>query len=209
MKETGVIPVFYHEDEEVCTQVLHVAYEAGIRVFEFVMRGENAEKNLSTMLEYGEKYCPEMIIGVGSVVSGVQAELLIDKGASFVVTAALRKDVGEICNEFDILWVPGCGTLTEIVQAEDMGCQLVKLFPASVYGPEFIKAVQGPQPWTNIMPNGGVSPDEDNLKSWFDAGAYCVGIGSALLDKDLIKAQKYAELQYKIGECLRVVNGLK
>ncbi|MCI5055341.1 MAG: bifunctional 4-hydroxy-2-oxoglutarate aldolase/2-dehydro-3-deoxy-phosphogluconate aldolase [Flavobacteriales bacterium] len=209
MEKTGIVPVFHHTDLDICKEVVNLSYSAGIRVFEFVIRSSGAEKVFEELALYVSDHCPEMILGVGSVVSGVQAEHLIDKGAMFVVTAALRTDVGEACMDLNTMWIPGCGTLTEIVKAEATGCNLVKLFPASVYGPEFIKAVRGPQPWTNIMPTGGVQPNEQNLSDWFKAGATCVGIGSALFDTELINSGQSERLEYNIAQCIRLINTIR
>ena len=124
-----------------------------------------------------------MILGVGSVTDGGTAALYLQLGANFIVSASLREDVAVVCNRRKIMYGPGCGSLTEIGRAEELGCEIVKLFPGSVYGPDFIKSIKGPQPWTSIMPTGGVSPEYDNLKKWLDAGAYCVGMGSNLMAK--------------------------
>ena len=121
---------------------------------------------------------PEMILGVGSVTDAATASLYMQLGANFVVTPLLREDVALVCNRKKVMFSPGCGTLTEIARAEELGCEVVKLFPGGTYGPGFVKAIKGPCPWTNIMPTGGVSPDEDNLRSWFEAGVTCVGMGS-------------------------------
>ena len=125
------------------------------------------------------------IRGVGSVTDGAAASLYMQLGANFIVTPVLREDIAIACNRKKVLWSPGCGTLTEIAKAEELGCEVVKLFPGGTYGFEFVKAIKGPQPWTSIMPTGGVSTDPENLKSWFEAGVVCVGMGSKLISKDI------------------------
>lgn len=183
MKEQGMVPLFFHPNIETCKEVVAACYAGGARLLEFTNRGEYAHEIFGQLAKYCAKEMPEMILGVGSVTDSGTTALYLQLGANFVVTPVLREDIALTCNRRKVLWSPGCGTLTEIARAEELGAEVVKLFPGSTYGPGFIKAVKGPQPWTSIMPTGGVSPDYDNLKSWLDAGAYCVGMGSKLMKK--------------------------
>ncbi|MEL6987140.1 MAG: bifunctional 4-hydroxy-2-oxoglutarate aldolase/2-dehydro-3-deoxy-phosphogluconate aldolase, partial [Bacteroidota bacterium] len=116
-----------------------------------------------------------------------------------------REDIAKVCNRRKVLWLPGCGSLTEICKAEELGCEIVKLFPGGTYGPGFIKSIKGPQPWTSVMPTGGVAPTEENLKAWFDAGATCVGMGSKLITKSLVQNQDFKGIQKKCEEALRII----
>ena len=147
-------------------------------------------------------------MGVGSVTDAGAASLYMQLGADFVVSPVLREDIAVVCNRRKILWSPGCGSLTEIARAEELGCEIVKLFPGGVYGPEFVKAIKGPCPWTDIMPTGGVSPTEESLKSWFDAGVSCVGMGSQLISKDIIKKGNFVELEEKVRMSLALIKKL-
>ena len=184
MKEQGMVPLFYHADIEVAKRLLQSLYAGGARLLEFTNRGDYAHEIFAELYNFAAKEMPDMIMGVGSVTDGGTASLYMQLGANFIVTPVLREDIAIVCNRKKVLWSPGCGSLTEIARAEELGCEIVKLFPGSIYGPKFIKSVRAPQPWTNIMPTGGVSPDYDNLKGWIDAGAYCVGMGSKLMVKD-------------------------
>ena len=150
-----------------------------------------------------------MILGVGSVTDAGAASLYMQLGANFVVTPVFREDIAISCNRKKVLWSPGCGSLTEIARAEELGCELVKLFPGDVYGAGFVKGVKGPQPWTNIMPTGGVSPTEENLKAWFSAGVTCVGMGSKLISKDIIANEDFAGLEKKVRECLKLIEKVR
>ncbi len=196
MKEQGMVPLFYHPDIDVAKKMLHAIYKGGARLLEFTNRGDYAHEVFAHLYKYAEKEMPELMMGVGSVTDGGTASLYLQLGANFVVTPVLREDIAVVCNRKKVLWSPGCGSLTEICRAEELGCEIVKLFPGSTYGPGFIKAIKGPQPWTNVMPTGGVSTDTENLKEWFAAGAYCVGMGSKLMvkkangDFDLKKIEK-------------------
>jgi 2-dehydro-3-deoxyphosphogluconate aldolase/(4S)-4-hydroxy-2-oxoglutarate aldolase len=150
-----------------------------------------------------------MALGVGSVTDAGMASNYIQLGAHFIITPVLREDIAIICNRTKILWSPGCGTLTEIARAEELGCEMVKLFPAETYGPAFIKAIKGPQPWTEIMPTGGVSPTEESLKSWLAAGVKCVGMGSQLISKEILQAGDFTLLEKKTRFAIDTIKSLK
>jgi len=150
-----------------------------------------------------------MIMGVGSITDAAAASLFMQMGANFIVTPSLREDIAKVCNRRKVLWSPGCGSLTEINNAEELGCEIVKLFPGSTYGPGFVKAIKGPQPWTNVMPTGGVSTEESNLKGWFDAGVTCVGMGSKLISKEILNAQDFKGLEDKVRTTLKTIADLR
>jgi len=209
MKNTGMVPLFYHEDVEVAKSVLKACYDGGARLLEFTNRGDFAYKVFEELNYYSLAELPGMILGVGSVTDAGAASLYMQMGANFIVTPVIREDIAIICNRKKVMWSPGCGTLTEICKAEEMGCEVVKLFPGAVYGPGFVKAIKGPQPWTNIMPTGGVAPTRENLKGWFDAGVLCVGMGSKLLSKDLLKSKDWDTITKNTKETLALISELK
>lgn len=185
MKESGIIPVFYNADLEKCKQVVKACYDGGAKAFEFTNRGDYAHEIFGELNKYVKANMPEMAMGVGSVLDAPTAALYIQLGANFIVSPILNAEMAKVCNRRKVLWAPGCGSLSEISYAEELGAEIVKIFPAKqVGGPGFIKAISGPMPWTNIMPTGGVSPDENNIKEWAEAGAYCVGMGSQLMVKN-------------------------
>ena len=150
-----------------------------------------------------------MILGVGSITDAAAASMFMQMGANFIVTPSLRVDIAKVCNRRKVLWSPGCGSLTEINAAEELGCEIVKLFPGDLYGPGFVKGIKGPQPWTSIMPTGGVSTDEANLKGWFDAGVTCVGMGSKLISNEILKNKDYAGLEKTVRETLALIKKLR
>ena len=185
LNTNGIVPVFYHPDAVVCRDVLQAVYNGGVRIFEFTNRGDGAYDVFKELLDWAKQTLPEMILGIGSLVDGATAAQYIQAGANFVVAPVVDEFTARVCNKRKIPWMPGCGSLTEINRAESLGADIVKIFPAQqVGGPEFIKAVKAPCPWSSIMPTGGVKPDEENLKEWLQAGAYCVGLGSQLFVKD-------------------------
>jgi 2-dehydro-3-deoxyphosphogluconate aldolase/(4S)-4-hydroxy-2-oxoglutarate aldolase len=205
MRETGIIPVFYHKDPEICRNVIKACYEGGIRVFEFTNRGDFAHELFSDLNKWAWKETPEMIMGVGSVVDAGTASLYIQLGANFIVSPILNPDMAKACNRRKILWSPGCGTLSEINQAEELGAELVKIFPgSSVGGPDFVKAIKGPCPWTSIMPTGGVEPTVENLKEWFEAGVTCVGIGSNLITKEIVQKKEWETLAKRVAGAVKI-----
>lgn len=182
-----MVPVFNHKDREIGFRVIQSCYDAGLHVFEWTNRGNEAADLFVQMKNYVDRNCPGMVLGAGSVFDGETAGRFIEKGASFIVSPVLEPEMGRVCKDLKTLWIPGCGTVTEIHQALKWGAGIVKIFPGdAVGGPAFVKAVLGPMPWAPIMPTGGVSPDHDNLKAWFGAGVCCVGMGSKLFTRELI-----------------------
>ncbi|MBZ9631661.1 bifunctional 4-hydroxy-2-oxoglutarate aldolase/2-dehydro-3-deoxy-phosphogluconate aldolase [Salegentibacter sp. LM13S] len=209
MKESGLVPLFYHQDQELVKEVLSAAYKGGARFFEFTHRGELAHEVFTSLVKFSRQECPEMILGVGSVVDAGTASLYMNLGAEFVVSPVIREGVAKICNRRKVLYLPGCGSLTEISQAEELGCEIVKLFPAAVLGSDFVKAIKGPQPWTSIMPSGGVSLEKQNIKKWFTAGVTCVGMGSALIPKDVIENADFKSIKNNVAKVLEIISEIR
>lgn len=209
IKEVGMIPLFFNNDIELSKKVLKACYDGGAKLLEFTARGDFAHEVFGDLIKYTIKELPGMIMGVGSVSDAAQASLFMSLGANFVVTPLLREDIATVCNRRKVLWSAGCGSLTEIARAEELGCEIVKLFPGDIYGPQFVKSVKGPQPWTSIMPTGGVSPTEENLKGWFDAGVTCVGMGSKLISKDILANEDFAELEMNVRKVLAIIKSLR
>ncbi len=209
MSEQGMVPLFYHQDVELSKKVVSVCYQGGARLLEFTARGDFAFEVFNELIKYAIKELPGMVLGVGSITDAAAASLFIQMGANFIVTPSLREDIAVTCNRRKIMYAPGCGSLTEINRAEELGCEVIKLFPGSTYGPNFVKAIKGPQPWTSIMPTGGVSTDEANLKAWFDAGVTCVGMGSKLISKELLANQDYKGLANSVANTLATIKKLR
>ena len=200
--ETGMVPVFYHKDAEIAKKVIKACYEGGVRAFEFTNRGDFAHEVFAECVKYAAIECPEMAMGVGSVVDASTAALYIQLGACFVVGPLFNPDIVPVCNRRLIPYCPGCGSVSEIGKAQEMGCDLVKVFPGDVYGPSFVKSVLAPCPWSKIMVTGGVAPTQKNLSAWMKAGVYCVGMGSLLFPKDRVAAQDWQYVTDKCREAL-------
>jgi len=209
MQETGMVPLFYHPDVELGKKVLKACYDGGARLLEFTARGDFAYEVFSELNKYALAELPGMIMGVGSITDAAAASLFIQMGANFIVTPSLREDIAVTCNRRKIMYSPGCGSLTEINRAEELGVEIIKLFPGSTYGPDFVKAIKGPQPWTSIMPTGGVSTETDNLKAWFTSGVTCVGMGSQLISKQVLADQDYAGLEALVRDTLKTIKEIR
>jgi 2-dehydro-3-deoxyphosphogluconate aldolase/(4S)-4-hydroxy-2-oxoglutarate aldolase len=209
MKETGLVPLFYHTDVSLAKKVLKACYDGGARLMEFTSRGDFAFEIFGELNKYALKELPGMILGVGSITDASAASLYMQLGANFIVTPVFREDIAIVCNRRKVLWSPGCASLTEIARAEELGCEIVKLFPGEVYGPQFIKGIKGPCPWTSIMPTGGVTTEKENLKSWFDAGATCVGIGSQLITNEILLSRDLDILEVQIRKTLATIKEVR
>nr|WP_314897707.1 bifunctional 4-hydroxy-2-oxoglutarate aldolase/2-dehydro-3-deoxy-phosphogluconate aldolase [uncultured Flavobacterium sp.] len=205
MKETGMVPLFFHTDVELGKKIVKACYDGGARLMEFTSRGDFAFEIFGALNKYALAELPGMILGIGSITDAAAASLYMQLGANFIVTPVLREDIALVCNRRKVLWSPGCGSLTEIARAEELGCEIVKLFPGDIYGPNFIKAIKGPCPWTSIMPTGGVSTTEENLKGWFDSGVTCVGIGSQLISNEILDNEDFDGLKLKVKETLAII----
>ncbi|HBX67754.1 MAG: bifunctional 4-hydroxy-2-oxoglutarate aldolase/2-dehydro-3-deoxy-phosphogluconate aldolase [Balneola sp.] len=209
MEETGLVPLFYHKDLDTCKKVLTACYKGGARILEFTNRGDFAHEVFGELNKFAEKELPEMILGVGSVTDAGTASLYMQLGANFVVTPVLREDIAVVCNRRKLLWSPGCGSLTEIARAEELGAEIIKVFPGSQLGPGFVKAIKGPCPWTSIMPTGGVSASKENLEGWFNAGVTCVGMGSKLVTKEFLSNKDFSGLEKHVSSTLELINSIR
>ena len=210
MIDQGVIPVFYHPDVEVCAKVIQACANGGAKCVEFTNRGDFAAHVFLDVTRHFSKADPSVIMGVGSIVDAPTAGIYIANGANFVVGPLLNAEVGRLCNRRMIPYSPGCGSATEIGEAQELGCEIVKVFPgSSVGGPEFVKNILGPMPWTKIMPTGGVEATEASLMAWFGAGIVACGIGSNLVTKALLDAQDYAGIEARVRDTVQMIKTIK
>ncbi|WP_299438723.1 bifunctional 4-hydroxy-2-oxoglutarate aldolase/2-dehydro-3-deoxy-phosphogluconate aldolase [uncultured Aquimarina sp.] len=210
MQKTGIVPLFYHKDIDIAKKVVKACYDGGARVFEFTNRGDHAHDIFTELSKWINKELPGMILGIGSIVDAGTASLYIQKGANFIVSPILNPEIAKVCNRRKIAWLPGCATLTEINYAEELGAEIVKIFPAAqVGGPDFIKGIKAPCPWSSIMPSGGVTPEKKNLIDWFNAGVHCVGMGSKLIVKDKDGNFDYHKITELTKSSLQIVEYLR
>ena len=210
MAETGLVPLFYHSDAGICKEIITACYNGGVKVFEFANRGDFAHEVFAEVKKWANDSYPGLMIGIGSVPDAPTAAIFMQMGADFIVSPFFNPDIARVCNRRKVLWIPGCGTVTEISEAEELGAEIVKIFPGSaVGGPAFVKAVKGPCPWTSIMPTGGVEPSEESLRQWFSAGVTCVGMGTTLITEKLVKAGDWATLSKNVSNTLDIIKKLK
>lgn len=210
MMGQGVIPVFYHPDAETCVNVIQACANGGARCIEFTNRGDFAAHVFLDVARHFAKADPSVIMGVGSVVDAPTAGIYIANGAKFVVGPILNPDVAKVCNRRMIPYSPGCGSASEISYAQELGCEIVKVFPGeSVGGPTFVKNVLGPMPWTRIMPTGGVDPDEKSLREWFGAGIVAAGMGSKLITNDLLKAGDWKGIEERVRKTVDLISSIR
>jgi 2-dehydro-3-deoxyphosphogluconate aldolase / (4S)-4-hydroxy-2-oxoglutarate aldolase len=210
MKRSGMVPVFYNPDPDLCLDVARACYKGGIRIFELTNRGDYAHEIFGWLNKKLAADCPGMIAGAGSVIDAPTAALYIQLGSNFIVSPTLHEEIALLCNRRKILYIPGCGSATEIGRAEELGAEIIKIFPASqLGGPAFVKAVRGPRPWSSLMPSGGVEPTEENLQSWFSAGVPCVGIGSKLITSDIIRNRDFSLLEEKVREAAEIIEKIR
>lgn len=209
MKETGMIPVFYHKDIEISKKVLKACYEGGVRAFEFTNRGDFAHEVFRDLVKYANLECPDMIMGIGSIIDAPTAALYIQMGTNFIVGPLFNPEVAKVANRRLIPYAPGCGSVTEVGFAQEMGCDICKVFPGDVLGTGFVKGLKAPMPWSNLMVTGGVKPEEANLKAWFDAGVSCVGMGSNLFPAEMIKNNDWAGITNLCASALAIIQKVK
>lgn len=210
MIDQGVIPVFYHPDVEVCVRVIQACANGGAKCIEFTNRGDFAAQSFLEIARHFAKADAGVIMGVGSVVEAPTAALYIAHGAKFVVGPTLNPDVARLCNRRKIPYSPGCGTASEISAAEELGVEIVKMFPGgAVGGPDFVSAVLGPMPWTKIMPTGGVEATRESLSAWFRAGIVACGMGSHLITKALLDARDYAGIETRVRETVTLIRDIR
>ena len=210
MMSDGMMPLFYSPDLNLVKGVVSALVRGGSRVMEYTNRGDFAINVFSELIQHTAKAQPDIILGVGTVEDAPTAAAYIAQGANFILAPNFNPEVARLCNRRKIAYVPGCGSVSEISNAEEMGAEIVKLFPADALGgPEFVKAILGPRPWTRILPTGGVSPDEANLKAWFGAGAACVGMGSKLIRADWLKEGNFTAMEHLVRDTLALIKKIR
>jgi 2-dehydro-3-deoxyphosphogluconate aldolase/(4S)-4-hydroxy-2-oxoglutarate aldolase len=207
--DSGLIPIFYHGDPAVAAKIVDASAAGGAKVVEFTNRGDGAWQQFVALLAHRRRSGLELMLGAGSIVDAPTAALYINSGADFIVGPAFNRDIAELCNRRKVAYIPGCASLTEIATAEAAGAELVKIFPGDVLGPEFVRAVHGPQPWTNMVVTGGVLPEEASIKEWFAAGATAVGLGSKLIRRDWLAEGHYHQITEAVAQVLSWVSHWK
>ena len=204
METNKFIPLFYNADLDLCKRILKVCYDGGVRVFEYTNRGAEAKGNFVEMLKYANECMPELVLGIGTILTVEDCIYYIETGANFVVTPNFGPKVGDVCIANNIPWIPGCMTPTEIYNAHSAGADAIKLFPGDVLSPAYVKAVRGPMPFVKLMITGGVMPTIDSVSQWLNAGALCVGLGSHLFAKDILESGNLHDIEIRISRLVKM-----
>ncbi|MBT1711058.1 bifunctional 4-hydroxy-2-oxoglutarate aldolase/2-dehydro-3-deoxy-phosphogluconate aldolase [Fulvivirgaceae bacterium PWU5] len=208
MAQSGLVPLFTHADATLAQEVIDAAYKGGVRVFEFTNRLPNSFDVFQSVLKYFEKY-PDLMLGIGTVMDAATTRRFIDAGVHFIISPILKPEMAAVCREQNMLWIPGCATLTEIVTAKELGAGVIKVFPGSVLGPGFVSAITPVVPGLKLMITGGVEPTEANMSAWLNAGATCVGLGSQLFTKEIIAEKNWAQLEQKVAAALKIIRSIR
>lgn len=208
MKETGIVPLFTHDNAEDAQQVVEAAYRGGVRTFEFTNRRPNSFEIFSHLIRERKKF-PDLMLGIGTVMDAKTTKKFIDAGADFIISPIMKTEMAEVCHQHNKAWIPGCATLTEIVTARDHGAAVIKVFPGSVLGPGFVSSIMPVVPDLKLMITGGVEPTQENLSAWFNAGAMCVGMGSQLFTKDILQHRNWDVLSQKVKHAMELVAGIR
>ena len=208
--EQGLVPVFYNGNFEKARNIVSAIAKGGGKIVEFTNRGDFGYKIFTKLVRHFENTEPQLVFGVGSIFEPNTAALYINSGANFIVGPVLNPEIAKLCNRRRIPYSPGCGTPSEISYAEELGCEIIKIFPGGLLGgPDFIKSILAPSPWTKIMPTGGVDITEESIKGWFEAGVVAVGIGSKLISKDLVAKENWDGIVRNVANTLALIKKYK
>ncbi|MCE7864198.1 MAG: bifunctional 4-hydroxy-2-oxoglutarate aldolase/2-dehydro-3-deoxy-phosphogluconate aldolase [Bacteroidetes bacterium CHB5] len=207
IQETGFVPLLSHSNATLAQHAMEAAYRGGVRAFEYTNRQPNSFEVFTHLLKAAAQL-PGLTLGIGTIMDAPTTEKYIQAGAHFIISPVLKPEMAAVCHAHDKLWIPGCATLTEIVTAKELGAALIKLFPGSVLGPGFVKAIMPVVPDLKWMITGGVEPTEKSISEWFGAGATCVGLGSQLFTKDVFEKQDWNKLEQTVRFVLELIRGI-
>ncbi len=207
--DIGLVPTFYHGDREKARKIIEACVEGGAKVVEFTNRGDLAYKVFSELAEWCGHELPDAVFGIGTVIDPSTAALYINSGANFIVGPVLNPEIAKVCNRRKVAYVPGCSTPSEISAAEELGAEIIKVFPARALGPTFIKAIMGPSPWSRLMPSGGVKATREDVFSWIEVGAAALNMGTSLILKDLVKAEDFEGIRDRVSRCIQWIREAK
>jgi 2-dehydro-3-deoxyphosphogluconate aldolase/(4S)-4-hydroxy-2-oxoglutarate aldolase len=207
--DQGMLPLFFHADEQKSIAITQAVYNAGVRVIEYTNRGKEALENFKKMKQAALVSMPELQLGIGTIKNPKEAQDFIDAGADFIVCPIVTPEVAEVVNKAGLLWIPGCMTPTEISIAQKHGAALIKIFPANILGQEFISSIKDLFAGQLFMPTGGVDLSRENISSWFKAGVCAVGMGSKLISKDVMAGDNYDALEQNTKEVLALIQSIK
>ncbi|MEJ7911543.1 MAG: bifunctional 4-hydroxy-2-oxoglutarate aldolase/2-dehydro-3-deoxy-phosphogluconate aldolase [Chitinophagaceae bacterium] len=205
LEEQKLLPLYYHDSEEVSISILTALYSAGIRMVEYTNRGERAGANFNALKKHIHENMPGLLLGIGTIKTAQQCTEYIAAGADFIVCPIVNPEVAGLAHAAGLLWIPGCLTPTEIALAENAGARIIKIFPGNVLGPSYINAIKELFPGIRFMPTGGVEATEQNLREWFKSGVVAVGMGSKLISRELVEAADFDLLSHYTVNAMKLV----
>ncbi len=206
--EQGILPLYFHKEQEISVEVMKALYRAGIRAIEYTNRGKEAFENFVKMREISNRMDSRMYLGIGTVKDPETARKYIDGGCDFIVSPGLSKTIAVEANAKGILWIPGCMTPSEIMLAESLGATIIKIFPGNILGPSFISSIKPLFSNLLFLPTGGVEVENKNILDWLKAGACAVGIGSKLISNQLMDKRDYESIEENTKKGLKMFNSL-
>jgi 2-dehydro-3-deoxyphosphogluconate aldolase/(4S)-4-hydroxy-2-oxoglutarate aldolase len=207
--QQGMLPLYFHADEQTTIEVLRALYRAGIKAVEYTSRGETAASNFTKMVAIRNAEMPDLLLGIGTIKNKKQAATYIEIGADFFISPGFVPEVAALLKEKEILYSPGCMTPTEIIVAENAGIQFIKLFPGNMLGPDFLSGIKDIFPDLVFMPTGGVDTTAENIGAWFKAGVSAVGMGSKLISKTVMANHDYTTIESDTKKVLRLIQTIK
>jgi 2-dehydro-3-deoxyphosphogluconate aldolase/(4S)-4-hydroxy-2-oxoglutarate aldolase len=201
-----LLPVFNHHDAKATCLVAGAVAAGGAGVFEFTNRGDHAIDVFKALSLHCKAELPILILGAGSIIDEATAALYIAHGANFIVGPSFCEGVARLCNRRKVAYIPGCQTATEIATAEEFGAEIVKFFPAKACGgPDFIRQILGPSPWSRVLPTSLGDFSAEALATWFQAGACAIGIGRELMPPEAVDAADGAAITRRTVEFREMV----
>jgi len=207
--QQGILPLYFHPDADVSIHILKALYNAGLRLVEYRNGGENAIDNFLQLRKVADEELPGLQLGAGRIINKIQATEFINEGADFIVCPGVKEEVAQLADKNNLLWIPGCLTATEMMLADDLGAQLIKLFPARLLGPSYLTVMKEIFPHLLFMPSGDVETTEEDLNSWFTSGASAIGLGSKLISKTVVETKNYEGIETLSRQTLQIVQKIK
>ncbi|MEO8470803.1 MAG: hypothetical protein ABI477_01380 [Chryseolinea sp.] len=205
IREHGMIPVFYHSDMDVLLRIVTIGYQCGLRIFEFTHQRDNKGLRFFEHLIGQRSHFPGLTFGVGTVLDATMTERYINAGAQFIASPFLRPDMGEVCKNKQILWMPGCSASDEVEKAHAMGAIAINILPGNVLGSDFIAPIARRYPELSLLPSGVSDLRDESLARWFESGAAAVKIGGQIFTRDSIVAKDWTNIAHHLVELLKAI----
>ena len=208
-RDSGVIPVFYHPDVDVLLRIVSICYNSGLRVFEFMHQRDNRGLRFFTHLNEQLDQYPGIMLGVGTVLDAPMTERYIAAGAQFIASPFLRPDMGRVCAENDVLWMPGCASAEEVDHAIELRAAAINVLPGNILGHEFIAPIARRYPDVALLPSGISDLREQSLAKWFESGALAIKIGPQIFSKENLLAGEWTNIARDLSELLKRVKHIQ